>query len=71
LRKRLKNNPRPRSSKKLSDGKYRIRRGDYRVIYTIENKIITVTVTAAGHRKYIYSMLGISVFLLFIYKYLI
>jgi mRNA interferase RelE/StbE len=33
---------------------YRIRVGDYRVIYNIEDKILTVFVIDIGHRKDIY-----------------
>lgn len=41
----LAENPRPSGCKKLTgtDG-YRIRVGDYRVIYTIDDKIVLVTV---------------------------
>ena len=33
---------------------YRIRIGNYRVIYTIENKKLTVIVVKIGHRKEVY-----------------
>ena len=48
-------NPRPHGSKKLSgrDG-YRIRIGDYRVIYLIEDAVLKVFVIEIGHRKEIY-----------------
>lgn len=48
-------NPRPHGYKKLKgrDG-YRIRIGDYRVIYDIFDNILTVDVVALGHRKDIY-----------------
>ena len=51
----LSENPYPPASKKLKgrDG-YRIRTNDYRILYTIENEILTVTVVAVGHRKEIY-----------------
>ena len=51
----LTKNPRPQGYKKLKgrDG-YRIRTGDYRIIYTIFDKILTVEVVAIGHRKDIY-----------------
>ncbi len=51
----LSKNPRPHGYKKLKgrDG-YRIRTGDYRIIYTIFDKIVTVEVIAIGHRKDIY-----------------
>ena len=35
-------------------GKYRLRVGDYRVIYRVENEIITITIIRIGHRKEIY-----------------
>jgi mRNA interferase RelE/StbE len=47
--------PRPSGYKKLKGRSgYRIRIGDYRVIYTIEDKILTVFVIDIGHRKNIY-----------------
>lgn len=48
-------NPRPVGSKKLKgrDG-YRIRQGDYRIIYDIQDDVLVVQVLAAGHRKDIY-----------------
>ncbi len=48
-------NPRPHGCKKLKgrDG-YRIRVGDYRIIYNIFDNILTVDVVALGHRKDIY-----------------
>ena len=51
----LSENPYPPAAKKLKgrDG-YRIRTNDYRILYTIENEILTVTVVAVGHRKEIY-----------------
>lgn len=51
----LANDPRPRGYKKLKgqDG-YRIRVGDYRVIYTIVDTLLTVDVINLGHRKDIY-----------------
>ena len=35
-------------------GFYRLRVGDYRILYTVEEEIITVRVTDAGNRGYIY-----------------
>ena len=48
-------NPRPKNSKKLSgrDG-WRIRVGDYRVIYEIKDKICYILVLDIDHRKDIY-----------------
>ena len=51
----LAKNPRPHGSIKLTGRPaYRIRIGDYRVIYSIEDKILTVFVIDIGHRKDIY-----------------
>jgi mRNA interferase RelE/StbE len=48
-------NPRPTGYRKLTGRPgYRIRIGDYRVIYNIEDKILTVFVVDIGHRKNIY-----------------
>jgi len=49
-------NPRPQGSLKLKgrDG-YRIRAGDYRIIYDIYDKILCVEVIELGHRKDIYN----------------
>jgi mRNA interferase RelE/StbE len=53
---RLAEDPRPMGSRKLvdHDDAYRIRVGDYRVIYEIEDKIITVTVTRVAKRSEAY-----------------
>lgn len=52
---KLSTNPRPNNSKKLKgrDG-YRIRKGNYRIIYDILDNILVVEVIAVGHRKDIY-----------------
>jgi len=51
----LANNPRPPGCKKLKGRPgYRVRTGNYRVIYDINDKILTVTVIEAGKRKEIY-----------------
>lgn len=51
----LAENPRPMGCKKLSgDEKYRIRVGNYRVLYEIEDEIVTVFVVKVGHRKEVY-----------------
>jgi len=48
--------PRPPGSKKLKGYKnaYRVRVGDYRIIYEIEDKVLRILVIAIGHRKNIY-----------------
>lgn len=51
----LQDNPYGLGSQKLEGGKgYRIRLGDYRVIYTIDKDSKTVIITKIGHRKEIY-----------------
>lgn len=51
----LAENPRPHGYKKLKGRPgYRIRIGDYRVIYKIEDAVLTVYVIDIGNRKNIY-----------------
>ncbi len=51
----LEDNPRPRGVKKLSGREeYRLRVGDYRLLYTIDEEGHTVTVFAVGHRREVY-----------------
>jgi len=52
---KLAENPRPNGYKKLKgEDAYRIRVGDYRIIYEIDNDKIIVTVVSVGHRKEVY-----------------
>lgn len=52
---KLGDNPRPVGYKKLKAlNNYRIRVGNYRVIYDVFDKILTVEVIELGHRKDIY-----------------
>lgn len=37
---------------------WRVRVGDYRVIYIIQNDIVTVTILYAGHRKEVYKKIS-------------
>ncbi|MGA9046534.1 type II toxin-antitoxin system RelE family toxin [Sulfuricurvum sp.] len=54
----LANDPRPLGCKKLSgDEKYRLRVGDYRILYEIEDEIVMVYVVKVAHRKEVYRML--------------
>ena len=47
--------PRPPGSEKLSgQEKYRIRQGDYRILYLIEDASSTVTIIKIGHRREVY-----------------
>lgn len=52
----LSNNPRPQQSLKLrsSENSYRLRIGDYRIVYQIEDRTKMIFVYAVGHRKDIY-----------------
>lgn len=51
----LSNEPRPPGVKKLSgEEKYRIRQGEYRILYKIDDSIITITVVKVGNRKDVY-----------------
>ena len=51
----LKANPRPPGAKKLWGGeRYRIRVGDYRVLYTIDDALQKIEVSAVGHRREVY-----------------
>lgn len=52
----LAEDPRPHGSKKLVGEKtaWRIRVGDYRVIYDVFDTELTVTVVRAGHRRDVY-----------------
>lgn len=53
----LAENPRPHGCKKLQGSKnslYRIRCGNYRVVYTIKDHILLVIVVEVAHRKNIY-----------------
>ena len=48
-------NPRPYGCKKLSEENfYRIRVGDYRIVYEIQDCALLVLVVRIGHRKEIY-----------------
>lgn len=52
----LAKNPRPIGHKKLKghDGLYRIRSGNYRVVYQIQDKVLIVLVVRIGNRKEVY-----------------
>jgi mRNA interferase RelE/StbE len=57
---KLAGDPRPAGVKKLKDSEedlYRIRVGDYRIIYTIDDGIKIVSIRRIGHRKDIYRYL--------------
>ena len=51
----LKTQPRPPGCKKLrGENAWRIRIGDYRVIYEIHDKVLHVIVVTVGHRREVY-----------------
>jgi len=52
----LANNPRPPGAEKLagSDDKFRLRQGNYRILYAIEDDVLMVYVVKIGHRKDVY-----------------
>lgn len=49
-------NPYSSGSKKLigSDSIYRIRVGDYRIVYKIQSSVLTIEIIKVGHRREIY-----------------
>jgi mRNA interferase RelE/StbE len=51
----LENSPRPRSAKRLQGRQgYRIRVGQYRILYLIDDSQHVVDVVAVGHRRDVY-----------------
>ncbi|MEI2777554.1 MAG: type II toxin-antitoxin system RelE/ParE family toxin [Tetrasphaera sp.] len=48
--------PRPAGAKKLvgGDGEWRVRTGDYRIIYDINEGVLLILVLTVGHRREIY-----------------
>jgi len=56
--KQLAQTPRPRGMEKVkTTGLWRIRQGDYRIIYSIDDSQQLVTVVRIGHRREIYRSL--------------
>ena len=52
----LADNPRPPGVEKLkgAEGLWRVRVGDYRVIYTVRDEVLLVLVIRIGHRREVY-----------------
>lgn len=52
----LSDDPRPAGARKLvgTDTAWRIRVGDFRVIYEVDDAILTVLVVRVGHRREVY-----------------
>lgn len=54
----LKDNPRPHGSQKVSGReRYRIRQGQYRIVYSIEADELVVYIVKIGHRNDVYRAL--------------
>jgi mRNA interferase RelE/StbE len=52
---RLESNPRPRTSKKLRGVQdYRLRVGQYRVLYSVDDRRRSIVISAVGHRRDVY-----------------
>ena len=51
----LAEDPRPAGCRKLSGkDKYRIRCGQYRIIYAVQDAVLVVTIVKVGHRRDVY-----------------
>ena len=51
----LADDPRPIGVKKLSGSEqYRLRQGDYRILYTIQDNVLIIVVVKVGHRREVY-----------------
>lgn len=53
----LAQDPRPPGARELAggEGDWRVRTGDYRIIYEIQDRVLVVLVVAVGHRRDIYN----------------
>ena len=51
----LADDPRPAGTKKLSqEERYRIRQGDYRIVYSVHDEDLLVRIVKIGHRREVY-----------------
>ncbi|WP_054773033.1 type II toxin-antitoxin system RelE family toxin [Methylogaea oryzae] len=51
----LQNDPRPAGAEKLSaQERYRLRQGNYRILYTVADAEVVVEVVKVGHRRDVY-----------------
>jgi mRNA interferase RelE/StbE len=51
----LRDAPRPPGAEKLSaQERYRLRQGDYRILYTVSDAALVVEVVKIGHRREVY-----------------
>ena len=56
--KSLSDKPRPAGCEKLSgQEKYRVRKGNYRIVYSIRDKDLTVWIVKVSHRRDVYRKL--------------
>lgn len=48
--------PRPPGARKLvgGEGEWRVRTGDYRIVYEVHDRVLRVLVLAIGHRREVY-----------------
>ena len=56
----LANEPRPVGSDKLAgaEGRYRVRQGQFRIVYAVDDASRTVEVVKVGHRREVYRVAG-------------
>jgi mRNA interferase RelE/StbE len=54
----LKQNPFPENSKKMlgTENLYRLRKGNYRILYSIYKTYLVIEIVKIGHRKDVYRM---------------
>jgi mRNA interferase RelE/StbE len=55
----LADNPRPPAAKQLvgGAGEWRVRTGDYRIVYEIDDDVLLILVLTMGHRREVYRKL--------------
>ena len=52
---RLASDPRPADAEKLSgQDKHRLRQGNYRILYSVDDAALTVLIVKIGHRREVY-----------------
>jgi mRNA interferase RelE/StbE len=56
----LAENPRPQGVKKIEGEEelYRLRVGDYRILYQVKAKVLLVLIVGVGHRREVYRSIG-------------
>lgn len=53
--KALADDPRPTGCEKLTgQERYRVRQGKYRIVYSIQDNVLTIWIVKVGHRKDVY-----------------